>query len=158
MSNYIDPYPENAKLAAEKGYDRHLYLEQLGIPLNRCGVNFLDNTDERYQDWKEFKNLYNVDPRTTWNLNDAYVQWIYENVKAYKELAKNTVDLTFAEIKIEGETYTQLQGIDMILTECEEFFKYDVVANRYIVDDDVLVNTAKKITNIFIKLLPYMWW
>lgn len=157
MSNYTDPYPENAKLAAEKGYDRHLYLEQLGIPLRYCGVNFCDNKDERYQDWKEFKSLYNVDPRTTWNLDDAYIQWIYENVKAFKELAGNTINLEYNTIEINEVTYTQLQGIDMILIECEEYFKH-AVADCYIVDNVVLVKTAEKITNIFIKLLPYMWW
>jgi len=157
MSNFTDPCPENAKLAAEKGYDRHLYLEQLGIPLKYCGVNFCDNRDERYQDWKEFKNLYNVDPRTTWNLNDAYIQWIYENVKAFKELAENTINLEYHTIEIEGETYTQLQGINMILAEYEEYVKY-VVKNDYIVNNNVFVKTAKKITDIFIKLLPYMWW
>lgn len=155
MSNFTDPYPENAKLAAEKGYDRHLYLEQLGIPLKKCGVNFLDNTDKRCQDWKEFKALYNVDPRATWQLYATYIEWIYENVKAYKELAQEVIDLNYHTVEIEDKTYTQGQVIDMILNTCEEYFKG---SEDYRINDGVIYDTCKRITDLFVDIINCMWW
>lgn len=155
MSNYTDPYPENAKLAAENGYDRHLYLEQLGIPLKECGVNFLSNTDKRYKDWQNFKALYNVDPRATWQLYVAYIEWIYENVKAYKELAQEFVDLNCHTFEIENETYTQKQVIGMILSICEEYFKG---SEDYRINCNVIYDTCKKISDLFIEIINCMWW
>ncbi len=146
---YKDTRPHNQEKADRLGLDRHLYLEELGIQFEKIGVNFCDNTDDRYEQWMEYRKLYGFDPRETWNLNDYFIGWLYEHLMAYKDLAK-VIDLNFHKFEFEGETYTQAQMIDMCIEQCKKCLTNEIID----CSDDDLTRAAQ----IFAVILPAMWW
>ena len=95
--------------------DNHKYLDDLGIPKNNQGVNFVDGSDSRYADFMKERKIYSFDSRETWNLCDIFVEWLYEHLLMYKERAGEIIDLEYYKYKVDNEELTQLQIIDRIL-------------------------------------------
>ena len=145
---------KNAKLAKKYGYDRHYFLEKLGFPLEKCGTNFCDTSDKRYEDWMKEREKYGFDSRETWNLNVIFCEWLYERLCMYKKKASKIIDLTFYKVKVKGHEYTQIEAIDKMIDDLEYILKN--------IDDDFtwkeLQKRLKDVLKIWIEVWPHMWW
>ena len=53
------------------------YLDDLGIPINEYGTNFMSNDDPREKGWSKERKEYGFDNRETWNLDRIFIEWIY---------------------------------------------------------------------------------
>lgn len=143
---------KNADKADRHGYDRHFYLEKLGIPIEQCGTNFCDKTDKRYRRWMKQRSLYGFDSRQTWNLDRIFYEWLYERLMMYKKEASKIIDLTFYKFTIDGREYTQIEAIDKLLSLLEKM----LLAKEN--DDEKRIKRSKKIAKIWAEILPAMWW
>ena len=156
MKKMIDKHPENQRIARRKGFDRHQYLEDLGYKLEACGTNFTDNRDPRRRYFKEFKDLYGVDPRETWDLDITHFQWLYERVMAYKDQSEDINNLNYHKITIRGKTYTQLAAMNMLLRNLRYILTKDWIWN--IKKNKRYKDKAKLVMEIWGELYPCMWW
>ena len=156
MKKMVDKHPENQRIARRKGFDRHQYLEDLGYKLEACGTNFTDNRDPRRRYFKEFKDLYGVDPRETWDLDITHFQWLYERVMAYKDKAEDIINLNYHKITIRGKTYTQLAAMSMLLRNLRYILTKDWIWD--IKKNKRYKEKAKLVMEIWGELYPHMWW
>ena len=148
-----DRHPKNADIAKTHGYDRHQYLEDV-MPLKKCGVNFMDNKDDRYPVWMLQRKLYGFDVRETWNLDVIFCEWLYEHVMAYKEVT--IVNMDNPTFEIGPKKYTMREAIDELL-RC---LKY-LIKHEYAYDKSVLEKYNKRFRRamkIWMEICPAMWW
>ena len=146
----------NSDLANIHGYDRHYYLEKLGIDIEKCGVNFCENTDPRYDKWMKERKKYGFDSRETWCLDKIFIEWLYEHLKLYKKEASKYVDLSYNTFNISGMEYPQEIAIDTMIGLLE-----DILVNRSNDDLDFTEDNIYKIKlvlDIWGEVLPAMWW
>lgn len=106
---------------------------------------------DRIPQWEESRNIYGFDERETWRMATTFYCWLYERVKMYLEIAP--VDLEDCAIDFKGKEYTQLEMINKILEECEiALTKQDYMWSE---EEETKVH---EITEIWDKLMYYMWW
>lgn len=131
-----------------------------------------------------FRKVYGVDPRETFALNETFLEWLYERLMAYKGFASKVVDLK-SDVYLydwEGEKYTQYDLIEKCLANLKEYLLYKGNSKLYVeahfkeytdlenIDswdsrltadskiEEVLTNNAYKAAEMFIVMLPGMWW
>lgn len=145
---------KNALLAKERGYDRHYYLEKLGLKLEDCMTNFCDNTDKRYDDWMKEREVYGFDSRETWCLENIFYQWMYEHLKMFKKRASKIVNLEYHKFNVNGEEMTQLQAINRMIELLEKI----VSSKDSIFEGNNWDEERRELLAIWAEVLPAMWW
>lgn len=125
------------------------YLDDLGIPINEYGTNFMSDDDPRKEDWSKERKEYGFDNRETWNLDRIFIEWIYTRVMMYKEYT--IVATSFHKITYKGNEITQGQAMDKILELAKEIL-LDMDNNK------LFYNNSREICDIWKEVLPYMWW
>ena len=124
------------------------YLDDLGIPINEYGTNFMSDDDPREKDWSEERKEYGFDNRETWNLDRIFIEWIYTRVMMYKEYT--IVNTDFHKITYKDNKITQGQAIDKIL----ELAKQSLLSN----DEELFYENSREICDLWKEVLPCMWW
>lgn len=145
---------KNKKLAKKMGYQRHYYLEKLGIPIENCGTNFCDKHDDRYSKWMKEQKKYGMDARETWDIRGFFFEWLYEHLKMYLSEAKKIVDLDFYKFTIDEKTFTQKEAIKKMIKLLEKML---VNYNDGFHDEEWIKN-GKKVIRIWEEVFPAMWW
>lgn len=139
----------------KKGYVRNKYLEDLGIKVNEYGTNFCDKSDGRWSFWTKQRDKYGFDERETWNLDEAFYEWIYSRLQMYVDVC--IVDLTFHKFEYtptgqtEPVTVTQGEAIEIIKNEAKRMILQDGWDKNYKPFD-------KNIMGLFCDVLPALWW
>lgn len=154
-SNNSAPFPSMVVIFSsdeKKIYQKFKYLDDLGIRVEDYGTNFI--SDGRNDFWSEQRDIYGFDERETWSLKDTFIEWIYTRVKMYKEFASNMINLEYHHFIFKGESYTQLQMIDMILEKCEAILKSEYIER----DNDENIENQRDICDMWKEVLPAMWW
>ena len=132
---------------------RNKYLDELGIPRNKQGINFApDKGDKRAKRWKKERKKYGFDRRETWNLDGLMAQWIYTHLKLYKKCASGTIDLEHYKFEYDGTTYTESEAIDYITEQLGSYIKADGWVDK---------ETQKEVSKAFAllgEILPALWW
>ena len=126
------------------------YLDDLGIPINEYGTNFMPDDDSREKDWSKERKEYGFDNRETWNLNRIFIEWIYTRVKMYKEYTCRIINTNFHKITYKDNEITQAEAMDKIL----ELSKLCLLSD----DDELIYGNLREICDIWKELLPLMWW
>jgi len=127
---------------------RNKYLEDLGIPLERYGTNFMEDDDRRAESWEEEKNLYGFDNRETWNLDQIFIEWLYSHLMMYKE--RTYVNLEFHKFDFEGKEISQKEAIDFIIEATKQFLTTDEYSRDY--------ETVNRAVKLFADIMNAMWW
>lgn len=125
------------------------YLDDLGIPINEYGTNFMSDDDSRQKSWTKEREKYGFDNRETWNLDRMFVEWIYTRVMMYKEYT--IVNTSFHKISYKDTEITQGQAIDMVLSLAKQ-----CLLNSN--DDKLFYDNLREICDLWKEVLPYMWW
>lgn len=94
---------------------RNKYLDDLNIPINKYGTNFMPDTDERNEIWNKQKEEYGFDSRECWNLDQTFIEWLYSHLMMYLEDATGIIDLNYHKFEFDGKIYTQKEAIEFIL-------------------------------------------
>lgn len=131
------------------------YLDDLGIPINEYGTNFMPDDDFRASLWAEEREEYGFDNRETWNLNSIFIEWIYTRVLMYKEYS--IVDLNYHKFPYKDSEITQGEAIDKIL----ELAKEILLLGDYLWDTEkekIVYNNQREICDLWKEILPAMWW
>lgn len=135
---------------------RNQFLEDIGLKPHEYGVNFTEKKDKRRKQWKKEQRKYGFDSRETWNLNNQYAQWLYSHLKLYLKETKEVIDLDYYKIQYEGEEYTQKEAIKKMIKYLEYYLK-----NADKLDDKKVLKAEKmlkKASELWVSVLPYMWW
>ena len=130
------------------------YLDDLGIPINEYGTNFMDDTDHRAESWAKEREEYGFDNRETWNLDRIFIEWIYTRVLMYKEYS--IVDLNYHKFPYKGSEITQAEAIDKILELSKEILLMDDYYS--IKNSEKTINNQREICDLWKEILPAMWW
>lgn len=125
------------------------YLDDLNIPINKYGTNFMPDDDRRAESWSKEREEYGFDNRETWNLDRIFIEWIYTRVMMYK--GYSIVDTSYHRIKYKDTEITQGEAIDKILELAKEIL-LDVDNNELFYDN------SREICDIWKEVLPCMWW
>ena len=130
---------------------RNKYLDDLGIPCEKQGLNhYPGKEDKRAKHWKKERQKYGFDSRETWNLDSFMAEWVYSHLKHYKKCA--CVDLTHHKFDFDGTTYTEAEAIDYIT---ERLGKY-IQADGWV--DGVTQQEASKAFALLGEILPTLGW
>lgn len=142
---------DKKKTPEELGLQRNKYLDALGIPIEQYGVNFCDNTDERYKDWEAQRKELGFDSRDCWNYDCIFFEQLYSHFKLYLEEAGKVIDLNYYKFDYKGKQITQKKAIKIIIKACEDYLKKDFL-DRYenMPDADIF--------KLLHDILPHMWW
>lgn len=125
------------------------YLDDLNIPINEYGTNFMPDDDSRAESWSKEREEYGFDNRETWNLDRIFIEWIYTRVMMYKEYS--IVDTSYHKIKYKDTEITQGEAIDKILKLAKEIL-LDMD------NDELFYDNSREICDIWKEILPCMWW
>lgn len=126
------------------------YLDDIGVadrPDTWCP------NDDRQPEWDKEQAEYGFDERETWSMEYTFYCWLYERLKMFLDV--NCIDLTFHKFEFEGETLTQQECIDRMLTGCATYFncedyRWDATEEEVKIIEDV--------AKIWALVLPAMWW
>ena len=129
------------------------YLDELGIPIERQGTNFVFDDDSRHEAWAKEREEYGFDERETWCMDKFFIEWIYTRIKMYVDVC--CVDLDFHKFQYKGEELTQKQMIDKILSLAEEAL---LLPGYTFEDDEKFMENAREICDIWKIVMPAMWW
>ena len=121
----------------------------------------LPKNDDRRPVWANERKVYGFDSRETWNLNDAFLKWLYERVKMYIEI--NCVDLMYHKFVYHGKTLTQQEVLDLILKDIEMYYNVNGCFEKKYGNDVCLHNQKqfvymREIGELWALVLPAMWW
>ena len=100
---------------------KNKYLDDLGIPMDKYGTNFMPDDDERMPKWEEEKKEWGFDSRETWNMDRIFVEWLYSHLMMYKEVIGEKAEdsMVFSVSCIEkDDLHTLSEWIDVILEHC----------------------------------------
>lgn len=101
---------------------RNKYLDDLGIPIDEYGTNFVSDTDERNETWSKERETYGFDSRECWNLDATFIHWLYSHLMMYCEDA--AIDFNYHKFTFDGKEYTQKEAIEFILCRLRNNLTY----------------------------------
>ena len=122
---------------------RNKYLDDLGIPIDKYGTNFIPDTDKRNEDWKKERELYGFDSRECWNLDSTFIQWLYSHLMMYFKDA--AIDLNYHTFEFDGKEYIQKEAIEFILERLKNNLVYNYTDDKYNLNIDERINKEKEI-------------
>lgn len=154
---------------------RNKYLDDLNIPIEKYGTNFVSDNDLRYKTWNEEKTIYGFDSRETWNLDQSMIEWLYSHLMMYKEYAH--IDMTYYKFDIpvlhsipeaekdmyetyyveQIEKHTQGESIDL----CIKYLKFNLVNADYAFNNEIAGKRIEKVRcalKILGEIFPALWW
>lgn len=103
---------------------RNKYLDDLGIEIDKYGVNFTSDKDERNEIWNKQREEYGFDSRECWNLDDIFIQWLYSHLMMYLENVTGIINLEYHKFDFDGKEYTQKEAIEFILCRLKNNLTY----------------------------------
>ena len=128
---------------------RNKYLDDLGIPIEKYGVNHTPaKSDGRRKRWKKQRLRYGFDDRETWNLDMIFCEFLYSHLMMYKEIGGKVIKTDFHKFDHNGTEVTQGEAIDIILEACKD----------YLLDMDNSCDVMQDAMVLWGKILPAMWW
>lgn len=128
---------------------RRKYLDEIGCV-------------DRWDMWKYRKNakdlaeqraIYGFDERETFSLQETFYQWLYERLIVYRDVGGEVVDLTFHKFEWKGEERSQLELIELLISELKWALSNE--ANIYKDEDCARI---QEIGELWAVILPAMWW
>lgn len=103
------------------------YLEDLGVDIKNTPYGYCQN-DHRQPKWDKQKEIYGFDSRETWNLDTAFIYWLYERLSMYNEV--NIIDTQYRKFEIGDETLTFQQCIDELLQLTKRYITESLNSNE----------------------------
>ena len=131
---------------------RNKYLDDLGIPITEYGTNFIDDNDERNEEWKKEREEFGFDSRETWCLDRTLAEWMYSRFMMYKEIT--VVNLDYHRYNIDGREWTQRECIDKII----ENSKFYLCNETYAPDNTEVYEKLSEAIKIMSEVIFDMWW
>ena len=107
----------------------------------------------RGERFKAQREEWGFDARETFALNWNFYQWLYERLIVYRDVGGEVVDLTFNKFEWKGEERTQLELINLLISELKWAISDE--ANIYKDEDCARV---QEIGELWAVILPAMWW
>jgi len=110
--------------------------------------------DRRVPSLLRRKNKIGVDPREAWNIDYAFVVWLFNVLNTYLDDASAIIDMTFYEITICGNTKKQEDWILVLIDLCKDYLKNSELGDL----DSRNYFRFKAITKIFHHIGHLLWW
>ena len=128
--------------------NKRRYLDDMGVDYISDGIR--GYSMRSLNRFRKQRKTYGFDERDTWSLDSMMIEMLYERVRMYVDVASEVVNLDFHEFEIDGEVYSQIQAIKLLLEACE----------KYLLNDDLFPNDedGKRVWEIWATLSPAMWW
>lgn len=130
---------------------RRKALEDAGIELPFYYEEDEKNKDRIAKDIEE----YGFSRRECYNLDFAFLVWLYERLVVYKRDAEPFVDLTYYKFNINGKEYTQIEAINEMISCLEFCLKDDTVSEQH---DKEEREKIEFILEAFKEVFHAMWW
>jgi len=134
----------------------HKYLDDIGVTKDKNLWWFDDNQypdDNRIKKWEKEREIYGFDDRETWDLQTTFYLWLYERLMKYVDSASSVVNLSYHTFEYQGEKYTQIELINIILEKLRFFF-----SPEFEDFNEDHINQAREIGYLWAIVLPAMWW
>lgn len=125
------------------------YLDQIGIKRKDRPEGWNKPLKRAIKCWFE-RRIYGFDSRETYSLDFSWRMWLYEHLKMFRKCAGPVIDMTEKKITYNGELYSQLELIDMLIDKLEHWLKDDT--------DGFSEPYVPEIEQIWAAVCPYMWW
>lgn len=90
--------------------------------------------------------------RDCWDLNSAFVKWLYVRVPIYLRDASKMVNLDWHKFDWQGEQRTQREMIQLLINDLE-YVEHYTSGNL-----DLFEKKMKEIMDIWYLIYPTMWW
>lgn len=139
----------------EHGFERHAYLEELGIKIEDQWTNFCDSSDKRSKKWAKERKKYGFDSRETWNLDSIAAQFLYERIRCYQDT--NCIDTSDQKFEFEGKAYTQEEAMDYILENLKIYLTTNITLAKK-EDSGKAMQAGKNAWLMWAEIFPAMWW
>lgn len=100
---------------------RYRQLEELGVKREDCYQNWMEDgekEDPRYEEWLKTKEEYGIDPRSTWNWSDEFMDYMYIHLEMFNRI--NIVDFEAETVIFDGTPCSVQSAIDTILKWMQE--------------------------------------
>lgn len=113
---------------------------------------------------------YGFDERETFDLTYFLVVTMYERLRYFQEVASKTVDFSFHEVEVHGETVSQEECINRMVNCCrmyldeisddfdDSFIGADEWHEASCYDEIIKQHAAEELFYIYSKIAKYMWW
>lgn len=140
------------------------YLDDIGCTSRFDTWDLGPNSEEREKGFKEQRDIYGFDERETWNLNETFLEFLYERVKMYVDIGGEMVNLNFHKFKFRGKEYTQLELLNIMLddlkylitTDEDEYFGVNTKKYKQILRE--IPYRRNRVMDIWKLVFPAMWW
>lgn len=140
------------------------YLDDIGCTSRFDTWDLGPDSERREKEFKEQRDIYGFDERETWNLNETFLEFLYERVKMYVDIGGEMVNLNFHKFKFRGKEYTQLELLNIMLddlkylitTDEDEYFGVNTKKYKQILRE--IPYRRNRVMDIWKLVFPAMWW
>ena len=140
------------------------YLDDIGCTSRFDTWDLGPDRERREKEFKEQRDIYGFDERETWNLNETFLEFLYERLMMYIEIGGGMVNLNFHKFKFRGKEYTQLELLNIMLddlkhlitTDEDEYFGVNTKKYKQILRE--IPYRRNRVMDIWKLVFPAMWW
>lgn len=129
---------------------KNKYLDELGIPIERYGVNWRDDCSYYEQQREE----YGFDQREIYDVDVIFAEWLYSHLKMYLEVAGKDLNLNSEDedrlIEFGNGCYTISGAIDYILERLERHLTIE--------EENPTYQDYKEALHMWAEVAMYIWW
>lgn len=161
----------------------HKYLNEIGIESNYCCIFNTEEIDNGKQEYFiEQRQIYGFDERETWSMDYTFATWLYEHLQAYKEFAKEIIDLEFHKFLIPVlydipedkliyinedktmagqykyeiiEEHTELEAIDIMIDYLKKYLTDTYIDWK---KEQIKTEYLQGAIGILKEVIPALWW
>lgn len=100
-----------------KNYKRYKALDDVGVKRTEQYTNWFEDVNPcgREEEWKEQRETYGIDERSTWNWSDDFMDYMYIHLEMFNRVNCVAFDSEYETIEFEGKKITIQQAMDEIL-------------------------------------------
>lgn len=155
------------------------YLDEIGL------TDRWDTWNDSRGEYAAIREEYGVDPRETFSLDNTFYEWLYEHLKMFMEEADPVVDMDSPitpRWEWDGRNLSQREAIFLMIDLLNEYFLFQTDSEEYcrqhfhecteLTDvaseenmtkaygacEDQAEQKALQAAELFVKVLPAMWW
>lgn len=94
-----------------------------------------------------------------WDLDEAFIKWLYPRLKIYKREAGRIIELEYpGRFTYKGKEYNQLELINELIRLCERYFLVMGGSSEELIKESFENDYVQEILDIWAVVGRAMWW
>lgn len=138
----------------KKNMQKHKYLEWAGLKREQCGTNFVCDSNL----FRKEREKYGFDRRETYDVGDSFMQWLYERLSMFTEVAGRVIDFDANHVPPYDTETTMRDAIEYVMEPLNEYIALSAVRYTSSIAEEKCMELMKETALRWSSIAPYINW